>query len=75
MSSMSPASPKSPGSLRELLHRRVAGFLHGGALGGASFLKKAAKLLPKRIRAKARSMLDACPFLALSSVAGVREAS
>ena len=68
-------SPKPPGSLRELLRRRVAGFLHGGALGGAAFLKRVAGCLPPRVRRRAASLFDHCPFLDLNHAAGVREAS
>ncbi len=67
--------PKPPGSLRELLRRRVAGFLHGGALGGAAFLRRVANRLPPRVRRRTASLFDHCPFLDLNHVAGVREAS
>ena len=64
-----------PVSYRALLRRRVAGFLHGGALGGAAFLRRVASALPPRVRRRAKSLLDDCPSLSLSSVSGVREAS
>ena len=69
------ASPNPPGSLRELLRRRVAGFLYGGALGGAAFIRRVAKRLPPRVRRRAASLFDHCPFLDLNHAAGVREAS
>ena len=82
-SQMSEAAPpgsdqtslRPPGSLGELLHRRVAGFLHGGALGSTRFLKRVAGCLPKRARKHAETLLDRCPFLGVESAAGVRDAS
>ena len=68
-------APPPPASLRELLRRRVAGFLHGGALGGAAFLKRVAGCLPPRVRRRAAGLFDRCPFLDLNHAAGVREAS
>ena len=69
-----PQVPESAsGSLKELLRRRVAGFLHGGALGGEVFLAKTKKLLPKRVRKRALCQLDACPGLGLAPAGGVRE--
>ena len=62
-------------ALRELLGQRVAGFLHGGALGGERFLKRVAGCLPPRARRKAAGMLDGCPTLQLKTACGVREAS
>ncbi len=64
-----------PRTLRALLRRRVAGFLHGGALGGERFLKRVAGRLPKRARRRAETLLDRCPFLDLKSAAGVRDVS
>ena len=71
--SRSQAAESAPGSLRELLRRRVAGFLHGGALGGKAFLARAKRFLPKRARSKPEGLLDNCPFLGLTSASGVRE--
>ena len=65
----------APGTLRALLLRRVAGFLHGGALGGERFLRRVAGRLPKRTRRRTRSLVDACPFLGFSPANGVREVS
>ena len=65
--------PIRAGSLRALLRRQSAGFLHGGALGSAAFLKRVAGALPERLRRKAEALFDRCPFLALSAAAGVRE--
>ncbi len=64
-----------PKTMRGLLRRRVAGFLHGGALGGASFLRRVAGCLPPRVRRRAKGLLDHCAFIGLSSAAGVRDAS
>ena len=64
-----------PKTIRGLLRRRVAGFLQGGALGGAAFLRRVAGCLPPRVRRRAEGLLDHCAFLGLSSAAGVREAS
>ena len=65
--------PIRAGSLRALLRRQSAGFLHGGALGSAAFLKRVAGALPERLRRKAEALFDRCPFLALSAASGVRE--
>ena len=65
--------PVRAGSLRALLLRQSAGFLHGGALGSAAFLKRVAGAFPERLRRKAEALFDRCPFLALSAAAGVRE--
>ncbi len=62
-----------PRTLRELLRRRVAGFLHGGALGGDAFLARARKRLPKRARKRPATLFDRCPFLELNHAAGVRD--
>ena len=67
--------PVRAGSLRALLRRRVAGFLHGGALGGERFLRRVSALLPPRIRRRARCLLDDRPELGLAPASGVREAS
>jgi REP element-mobilizing transposase RayT len=67
--------PVRAGSLRALLTRRVAGFLHGGALGEERFLKRVAEYLPPRVRRRAEGLFDRCPFLGLASAAGVREVS
>ncbi len=64
--------PESPAAL---LRRRVAGFLHGGALGGEAFLRRTVRLFPKRVRKRAPSALDRVPALGLRSVNGVREVS
>ena len=64
-----------PKTMRGLLRRRVAGFLQGGALGGAAFLRRVVGCLPSRVRRRAEGLFDQCPFLGLSSAAGVREAS
>ena len=63
------------GSMWSLLGRRVAGFLHGGMLGGEAFLKRSSKLLPKRVRKRTRSVFDDLPRLELRPAAGVREVS
>ncbi len=67
--------PVRAGSLRALLTRRVAGFLHGGALGEERFLKRVAGHLPPRVRRRAEGLFDHCSFLGLASAAGVREVS
>ena len=67
--------PYRAGSLRALLRRRVAGFLHGGALGGERFLRRVAGCLPPRVRRRAEGLFDRCAFLGLKAVCGVREAS
>ncbi len=64
-----------PKTLRGLLRRRVAGFLQGGALGGAAFLRRVAGCLPPRVRRRAEGLFDQCPFLGLFSAGGVRDAS
>ena len=64
-----------PKTMHGLLRRRVAGFLQGGALGGAAFLRRVAECLPPRVRRRAEGLFDQCPFLGLSSAAGVRDAS
>ena len=67
--------PRRAGSLRALLLHRAAGFVQGVALGGDAFVKRAARRLPKRVRRRAESLFDRCPFLELKSAAGVREVS
>ena len=67
--------PVRAGSLRALLTRRVAGFLHGGALGEERFLKRVAGHLPPRVRRRGEGLFDRCSFLGLASAAGVREVS
>ncbi len=67
--------PVRAGSLRALLRSRVAGFLHGGALGDDRFLRRVAGCLPPRVRRHAETLLDRCAFLGLHSAAGVRGAS
>ena len=64
-----------PKTMRGLLRRRVAGFLHGGALGGERFLLRVAGCLPPRVRRRAEGLFDQCEFIGLSSAAGVRDAS
>ena len=64
-----------PKTVRGLLRRRVAGFLHGGALGGERFLHRVAGCLPPRMRRRAEGLFDECSFLGLNSAAGVRGAS
>ena len=64
-----------PKTMRGLLRRRVAGFLQGGALGGAAFLRRVAGCLPPRVRRRAEGLFDQCPFLGLFSAGGVRDAS
>ena len=59
--------------LRSLLRGRVAGFLHGGALGGERFLARVAGSLPARIRKKPPGALERCAWLELKSAAGVRD--
>ena len=63
------------GSLRMLLRHRAAGFVQGLALGSQEFVRRAERRLPKRMRRRAQSFFDRCPFLGLQSVAGVREVS
>lgn len=63
------------GTLYGLLRRRRAGFLHGGALGKASFVREVEERLPKRVRRRSEGVLDRCGGLGLLAVAGVREAS
>ena len=60
------------GTLKALLRRRVAGFLHGGALGGGRFLKRMAGCLPKRVRRRPASVLDG---FGLQAAGGAREVS
>ncbi len=71
--------PSDPGGpppgASSLLRQRVAEFLHGGALGGAAFLRRASALLPPRIRRRARCPLDDRPELGLAPASGVRGAS
>ena len=67
--------PESLSSLRELLRRRVAGFLHGGALGEERFLKRAGRWLPKRIRRRSKCSLDGVSGFGLAPAGGVRERS
>ena len=69
-----PAVPGN-GAFKALLRSRVAGFLHGGALGDERFLKRVAARLPKRARRHSETRLDRCPFLGFRSAAGVREVS
>ena len=64
-----------PKTLRGLLRRRVAGFLHGGALGGEGFLRRVAGCLSPRARRRSEGLFDQCPFLGLASAGGVRGAS
>ena len=64
-----------PKTMRGLLRRRVAGFLQGGALGGAAFLRRVAGCLPPRVRRRTEGLLDLCAFLGFSSASGVRDAS
>ena len=59
-------------SFKTLLRRRVAGFLHGGALGGGRFLKRMAGCLPKRVRRRPASVLDG---FGLQAAGGAREVS
>lgn len=67
--------PVRAGSMRALLRRRAAGFLHGGALGGERFLRRVSARLPVRARRKPEGFFDRCGFLGLGNAAGVREAS
>ena len=67
--------PVRAGSMRALLRRRVAGFLHGGALGCERFLRRVSAFLPGRVRRKSAGLFDRCRFLELENAAGVREAS
>ncbi len=62
-------------TLRTMLLHRSAGFLHGVALGGETFVKHVAKKLPPRVRERSETPFDRCPGLGLKSVAGVRDAS
>ena len=67
--------PFRAGSLQALLSRRSAGFVNGLALGRAAFAKRVSGRLPKRIRKRAESLFDRCPFLELQCAGGVREVS
>ena len=60
------------GTLKALLRRRVAGFLHGGALGGERFLRRVAGCLPKRVRRRPAAELDR---FGLVAAGGTRDAS
>ena len=62
-------------SFQSLLNRRVAGFLHGGVLGGDNFLKRMSEILPQRARRKSSGVLDKCGFLGFATASGVREVS
>ena len=62
------------GAAYGLLRRRRVGFLHGGALGGADFVREVAEMLPPRMRRKSEGALDRWAGLGLSSAMGVREA-
>ena len=64
----------SGGTVDGLLRRRRACFLHGGALGGADFVRDVAGMLPPRIRRKTEGELDRWSQLGLISAMGVREA-
>jgi hypothetical protein len=59
--------------MKMLLRQRVAGFLHGLALGGERFLKRAKDILPKRMRKRARCQLDDCASLGFAPAGGVRD--
>lgn len=88
-SSTVPASGVEPGNRRtateekrmefcsvgELLRRRCLGFLHGGALGSAGFLREQAHRLPHRLHRRTEGQLDRCGGLGLVVWLGVREAS
>ena len=63
------------GTLYGLLRKRRIGFLHGGALGKASFVRGVEAGLPKRMRRRSEGVLDRCEGLGLGVVCGVREAS
>ena len=67
--------PVRAGSMRALLMKRSAGFVHGAALGGEPFVRRVAGSLPKRVRKRAEALFDRCAFLGLRSAAGVREVS
>ena len=62
-------------SVGELLRRRCLGFLHGGALGSADFLRAQLHLLPPRLHQRPEGLLDRCGGLGLAVWLGVREAS
>ena len=57
-----------------LLLRRRTCFLHGGALGGADFVREVTEMLPPRTRRKTEGELDKWAGLGLNSAMGVREA-
>ena len=57
-----------------LLRCRRVGFLHGGALGGAEFVREVEAMLPPRMRRKSEGELDRWAGLGLSSAMSVREA-
>ena len=66
---------RSSESLRTMLLHRSAGFLHGVALGGETFVKRVAKKMPPRVRERPASPFDRYAFFGLESAAGVREVS
>lgn len=66
---------KDGNTLHGLLRKRRIGFLHGGALGEASFVREVETRLPKRMRRRPEGVLDRWGGLGLMAVAGVREAS
>ena len=72
-SGQSPPTDASSGAFHDLLRHRVAGFLHGGAIGGTAFLARTKKRLPPRIRQRPKCSLDACAGLGLAPAGGVRE--
>ena len=68
-----PPSALSPTAIRDLLRHRRIGFLHGKALGSATFLHNASPALPPRLRRRPAVILDAFSSLGFTSVGGVRE--
>lgn len=63
---------KTP-TVPDLLRKRCAGFLQGGALGGAAFMARLAELVPPRKRRRSGSVLESCKELGVAPAFGVRD--
>lgn len=63
----------SQSDMRELLMRRMAGFIQGVALGSESFIEGIANKLPVRIHKRTPGIFDSRPWLGFSSALGVRD--
>lgn len=70
-----PGPHEEPCLLRDLLHRRCLGFLHGGALGSAAFLRMQTPPQPPHLRQRPPNMLDRCRELGLTVLLGIRKVS